>query len=58
MKIIEESSSDMTVTEKVSNSCLKNLFQGFDYCFKMKVFAFMLAFLDQALHLGKFSLFL
>lgn len=27
MKIIEESSSDMSVTEKVSNSCFKNLEQ-------------------------------
>lgn len=27
MKIIAESSSDMSVTEKVSNSCFKNFFQ-------------------------------
>lgn len=28
MKIIAESSSDMSVAEKVSNSCFKNFFQG------------------------------
>lgn len=43
MKILDESSSDMSVAEKVSNSCLKGCSErriGLSYYFKMKPFAF------------------
>lgn len=60
MKILDESSSDVSVTEKVSNSCLKACFErciGLCYYFKMKPFAFKSDFLDQTLLKGKLNLF-
>lgn len=60
MKILDESSSDMSVAEKVSTSCLKACSErciGLSYYFKMKPFAFRSDFLDQILLKGKLNSF-